>query len=218
MLILLLYEFALVSLLKSKECSDSDADLANLVKELYGRLDPAIRNHLLKRGISVVQNNYVGFDTEYKNIDAKHNKLLTVQLAVNSKTFVKIPKPSDFSLASVNPLTQDVYASGEIPGFETKKLEQIINNIVKRVRAIRYPFNDESVFKLAAGFKKGGLPFIEKEDTYIFSLPLSDIQPILFIAAGSEISFADLVKKSNEVSSKAAEETYQRVIALIKGF
>lgn len=207
----------MVTALKTEDSSDSYADLSNLVKELYGKLDPAIRNHLLKRGISVVQNSYAGFDSEYKNIDVKRNKLLTVQLAVNSKTYVKVPKLADFTLSSVNPLTREVYTAAEIPGFDTLYLQSILDNLIKRVRLLRYPYYDESVMKLVAGLQKVGAPFMEKEDMYVFALPLSDIQPILFIAEGGEISFTDLVKKTNEISTPELERTFHRVLALIRG-
>jgi len=220
LIIFTLYDLTLVALQRSEEGtevgSDIHADLANLVKELYGKLDPVIRNHLLKRGISVVQNIYVGFDSEYKNIDPKRNKLLTVQLAVNTKTFVKIPKQPVFTLSTINPLTQEVYLATEIPGFDRGYFEAIVNNLIKRVRQRRYPYNDDSVLKLITAFQKAAVPYMEKADTYVFSLPLTDIQPILFIAGGKEISFADLVKKSNEVSRADIESSYEKVLILLR--
>lgn len=77
--------------LTDESISDFQADLINLNRELYGKIDPSLRNKIQKRGITIFQNIYTGFDTEYQNKDTKTNRLLSVQLAVNTHTFIKIP-------------------------------------------------------------------------------------------------------------------------------
>jgi hypothetical protein len=110
-----LYEVSMKQLYKfetdnvSEEDTDLRADYENLTKTLFGKIDPSIRYKLQKRGISIIQNIYTGFDTEYKNIDPKYNKLISVQLAISTKTLLKIPKYSKYNLSKQNPLTSEVY-------------------------------------------------------------------------------------------------------------
>lgn len=74
-------------------------DLRNIV---YNNLDPAVRRHLTRRGISIINNIYTGFDTEYDNIDEKTNKLLSVQLATTFKILLKLPLRTEFNYEELN--------------------------------------------------------------------------------------------------------------------
>jgi hypothetical protein len=81
---------------KSEENPDTFTDFKVLARSLFLKLDPSIRTKLVKRGVSIIQNIYTGFDSEFKNINLTLNKLLSVQLAVTTKTILKIPLNSDF--------------------------------------------------------------------------------------------------------------------------
>src|SRR4051794_12075862 len=96
---------------KESDLKESDlmVDFEVLIKNIFNRIDPSIRIKLQKRGISVIQNIYTGFDTEYKNKDAMFNELISVQLAVNTKTLLKVPKYSEYELSTLDTLTGDVY-------------------------------------------------------------------------------------------------------------
>lgn len=59
--------------------ADLIVDLKTYAIKLYGNLNPSIRESLRQRGMSVAENIYCGFDTEYKNIDMKSNKILSAQ-------------------------------------------------------------------------------------------------------------------------------------------
>jgi hypothetical protein len=64
--------------------TDKDCELLNaldyLKKDLLARLDPYIRCQLQKRGVSIIQNVYVGFDTEYELSDySKYQKSISVK-------------------------------------------------------------------------------------------------------------------------------------------
>ena len=53
--------------------SEGIEDLKSLEQELYSMLDPSIRHYIQKRGISLRENTYIGFDTEFTK-----KELLTV--------------------------------------------------------------------------------------------------------------------------------------------
>jgi hypothetical protein len=85
------------------------SDYTELSRSMLSKLDPSIRRLLLKRGISITHNIYTGFDTEYVNIDSNYNKLLSVQLAVTSKTLLKLPIEREFEFEKLNVETNKLY-------------------------------------------------------------------------------------------------------------
>lgn len=111
------YSFLLInlSLLISKELqSNPDKEhklyLKGLNTNLLSRLEPYIRIQLQNRGISIIQNTYTGFDTEYELVNYKKslNKLISVQLAIKTRTLVKIPLYSVQNISYVHPLTSEI--------------------------------------------------------------------------------------------------------------
>lgn len=60
---------------------DTVVELKNLRTDLISRLDPYLRKQSKKIGITIIQNTYTGFDTEYELLNFKNNlnKLLFVQ-------------------------------------------------------------------------------------------------------------------------------------------
>ena len=77
------------------------------LNDLYSRLDPYLRLQLQKRGVTVTQNIYIGYDTEYELINQEKflNKLLSLQLTIQTKTYVKIPLYKPLKISYVHPLT-----------------------------------------------------------------------------------------------------------------
>lgn len=89
--------------------SDLRVDYDILSMKVYNLLDPAIRVKLHKKGMSISQNVYTGLDTEYKNVSELENKLISVQLAINSKSYLRIPRLTPFKFASVNTLSGKIF-------------------------------------------------------------------------------------------------------------
>jgi len=42
-------------------------------------INPSVRESLRQRGITVTENIYCGYDTEYKNLDMNKNQILSAQ-------------------------------------------------------------------------------------------------------------------------------------------
>ena len=89
--------------------ADLIVDLKTYAIKLYGNLNPSIRESLRQRGMSVTENIYCGFDTEYKNIEVKKNKILSAQWAVNSKIVLTLPYLSDYDLSGMNTGSGEVF-------------------------------------------------------------------------------------------------------------
>lgn len=91
------------------ECIELDC----MKKVFFNRLDPILRFQLQKRGVTIIQNVYVGFDTEFEELKLvkNHNKLLSVQLATQDRTLVKVPLNTIQDINYIHPLTSDITRS-----------------------------------------------------------------------------------------------------------
>ena len=176
-----LYELSIKKLNKIKDGKNTDleADYESLSYNLFSKLDPSLRSKLQKKGISIIQNIYTGFDTEYKRVDSKFNKLISVQLAVNTKTLLKIPKYSEYELSSLHALTNESYKLNKNEkDFNFEMLENSLKKCIKEIRSIKYKNNDISINVLTEGLKRINIPYIEKDDVWsclssTLSFPLS---------------------------------------------
>ena len=83
-----------------------------LKDKLFAKLDPFLRFQLQKRGVTIIQNSFVGFDTEYEfeNHQQHKNKLVSSQLAVQSRTLVKVPLYTIQDITYIHPLTNEISA------------------------------------------------------------------------------------------------------------
>lgn len=90
--------------------SDSSTDLLMLKHFLINKLDPFIRAQVKKRGITIFQNVYTGFDTEYElsNYHNSLNELISTQVAVQARTIIKIPLYKPIDISYVHPLTSEI--------------------------------------------------------------------------------------------------------------
>lgn len=68
LILIKLYEMILKNF-KEEEEKDKANDLNSLAKEIYAKMHTSIKRCLQKRGISIKQNIFTGFDTEYKYLE-----------------------------------------------------------------------------------------------------------------------------------------------------
>ena len=199
--------------------SDLKADIKNLTRTIFSKLDPSLRNKLQKKGISIMQNIYTGFDTEYKNIDTTRNKLISVQLAVNTKTLLKIPRYRNYELCSLDTLTNKVYKQ-EITSskeFNYVKVEKTLNKSINEIRLLKYKNNDKSISILIEGLNNLNIPCMTKDDVFVFSFPRSPIQPFIYYNnEGKGYSFEDMVKQVNTLGEPYLTDAYSELIDLLK--
>lgn len=93
----------------SEEINDLKEDLKTYASKLYGNISPSIRESIRQRGVTISRNIYCGFDTEYKNVDMKENKILSAQWAVNSKLILTLPYLCDYDLSGMNTHSSEIY-------------------------------------------------------------------------------------------------------------
>lgn len=83
-------------------------DLIDLKDRVFVRLEQFIKVQIQKRGMSIVNNTYTGFDTEWVHERRDMNKLLSVQTSVQRRTILRIPSPVPFNIGYIHPLTSEI--------------------------------------------------------------------------------------------------------------
>lgn len=208
-----------------KEEADSESDLrsdfAVLSRNLYGKLDPSIRQKLQKRGISLIQNIYTGFDTEYKNINVKYNKLLSVQLAVNTNTLIKIPFKKDYTVCEINPLTNEEYGyyNRDEENFNYFKVENCINLMINKIRTLKLANNDSSIDLLREGLINLKIPCIRKKGFVVFKFPRTPIKQYIYVNSNDNdkgFTFDNMVNQSNSLGVPSLLNSYDKILDILR--
>lgn len=220
-----LYELTILNLKKlefeKRECEDLYIDYLNLKKTLFQKLDTSISNKLTRRGITITQNIYVGFDTEYKAVDSNFNKLISLQMALNTRMLIRIPINTPYNLCTVDSLTNEKYLEEiTIEGFSQNKLEISIGKRIDSIRAVAMADYDLSLLKLIHGLEKLGIRKIQKEEHVIFTLPLTEIQPLIAFPGSAGVSFKEMLRLSINHCEPILNETYfdliQQLVSIFK--
>lgn len=198
--------------------TDIYIDLINLCKQLFNSLDPSIRKHLQKRGISIVQNIQTGFDTEFVNKDSIHNTLLSVQMASNIQSYIQIPKTTDYELSSLNPLTNETYLMDKSDSnIDFDKIEKIIRESINRIRFLRFHSIDHSMECIASVLKNlSGVQYFEKDGSYVFRLPTTPIHQFIKFIGSDGYTFKEIINLTNLISSSDLEKSYTSILNLLQ--
>lgn len=113
------------------------------------RLDPSIQHHKRKTGISLVHNIYARFDTEFHSDEFGLNTLISTQLAINKKTFVKIPRVLNYQNFTVVVNTKKIHKQTKnYSVFNYSKIEGSIYMCVNNIRRFKYGTYDVSMLIL----------------------------------------------------------------------
>lgn len=242
-LILNLYYVITKTILEAKELletleeeeSDKLADLENLRKSLFSLLDPYLKMQVQKRGITIIQNNYVGFDTEYelKNQQRNLNNLLSIQTALQTRTIIKIPLYNTFDISYIHPLTSEItnyykpkvkeWNSGGVKNNTVLELNLINNSLKICIESLRlaqhsdlYKLNSELITRF---HNIENVNYFEdlKKDQIVFSLPLT--KPKTYISFPTkEYSLEELVNTSNQESCEDFVNSWKSIKELLDLF
>jgi hypothetical protein len=197
--------------------TDLILDLRSLERDLYERLDPSIRHRIMKRGVSIKQNIYIGFDTEFNKSekDANRNSLVSAQLAVNTRIYIQIPLNPSYTLSTLDGKNKIVPLAKTSTGFNYSKVETSIQLGIARVRRIKYEENDGCILILTETLRMvKGLSYKENTDWIVFSLPRSIVQP--YIHFGKSFSFKELLQISSRIANPPLKSGNQILLDLIK--
>jgi hypothetical protein len=200
--------------------SDFYIDNKNLINILYTKLDPSIRFNLQKRSITMIKNIYVGFDSEYVSINTKYNKLLSVQLAVNSRILLKIPKITEYFVSSIDPLTNKKYDITYSKGFDFNIVNNSISYCIEKIKMLKpqLKYHEKTLTVLTDGLKKvKNVQFFEKDDFYIFSFPRNPTKTFIYID-NKELGYTlkEVLYQSDKISEEYLEFSYNKIISILK--
>jgi hypothetical protein len=211
----MLYLFSIEGLSKTELNSDIVLDLKTREKDLYGRIDPSIRHHLSKRGVSIKENVYVGFDTEFCRKDKDHNTLLSAQLAITTKHYVQIPRHTPYTISSLDEKNRVKKLSKHSSVFNYTKLETSIQMCIGEIRRLKYGNYDVTLLKLLESLRLiKGLDYFDDETFTVFSLPRSLVQPYIKIC--KSFSFKELIQITSGLAKPHVEKMNSTLTALIR--
>lgn len=197
--------------------SDFYADLLVLNRQLSNNLDTSIRRSLQKRGINVIQNIQTGFDTEYVNLTSLTNRLLSVQLATNTVTYLKIPKVNPYVISSVNPQTNSKYIIIKDNYLNNELIELSIDQCIKIIRGIKYSNMDESVKDLITRLQQvENIRCQEQEENFLFRLPQTVMKNLFHEVGDSGYSVSKLIDESQRLGLDDINQSYIDLIKLLK--
>jgi len=206
--------------LLDQEDSDIKADFTVLSKALLSKIDPSIRKKLLKRGISVIKNIYTGFDTEYVNLNMKFNKMLSVQLAVNTKIYLRVPKYSEYDFSTIDTLKGKEYKihyNFDDEEFNYNFMVRSLNDRINSIRGLNFKTNDLAIRFLINALKDLNIQFIEKDDDFIFSFPRSLTQPFIYYNDKDKgYSLKDVTNQSNIIGESQLNKDFGQIKNLLK--
>jgi hypothetical protein len=204
-----------------KRISDEQAEYKHSYNKLLGLLDPFIRLKIQKRGIVTIQNTYVGFDTEYESINATTNKLLSVQLAVSTKTMVKIPKNTfDISNKDEDTIKESAVIQ-DLRGFNNDLFKNVINDGIKRYRSSKYKIYDMSINQLKLGLldllQHRELKHLKDNSYDIFAFPRTEIRTAIFIdEVDNGFTLVNLINEAKNLVKDDINKTYEDLINVLK--
>jgi len=118
----------------------------------YNMLDNSIKQHLIKRNITVFSDIVCGFDTEYVPQDWGVNKMLSAQLSFAHITKLSIPIVKSFEFEGVNTLTSDTYIKVAPKFNDVDLLKSFIQSHIDSIRSSLFQGHDTMLIKLANYF------------------------------------------------------------------
>lgn len=192
--------------------TDFLVDLNNTSKRILRMINPNIKNRMSNKGLSIILNTLIGFDTEWSHIstgDLK-NKLLSIQLAGTTGLVLKIPvvleyNKSDFKIAST------------MNRYEKKMCDYLHNSIASMISNIRSKLYKENDLLLESFLNK-----LEQMDFHstnsigdyeVFMLKNSDVKQL--IKYPKEYSSTELVNDCESLNSGEHEKALFYIIGLL---
>lgn len=201
--------------------TEVDTDLACLMKvkerELFSKLDSTIRHHMRKQGLSLKILTYAGFDTEFNNLDACKNVLVSSQLAISSRVYFKIPKTPRYTISSFDTESNSVRKQSKSSAiFNFNKVANSIEMCISRIKVIQQGNYAESMLVMTECLKsiKGVTYYDDSEEYTLFALPRSMIQPYIILNQTS-VSLKQLIQITSALSISYKEETTGILLSLI---
>lgn len=203
-------------------------ELQEMRQTIINRLDSYLKFQIQRRSITFIQNTYTGFDTEFElENEKKHlNKLLSIQLANQTRTLIKIPLYSILDLSYIHPLTAEISQNSKQISEDSQQLSesQVLNasmkTVISKIRNAR-DFNScvNISFSLIDLLKNvQGVKWYEdhKRDQIVFAFPLTPLRSRIFFPDGG-ISLKQVIDFSNDLTSQDHLNSIRSITSTMNG-
>lgn len=192
-------------------------DLKVMGSDVRNGLESYIKLGLKKGGLTILQNTYTGFDSEYQYLDGNRNKLLSVQLGTCFRNILKLPTPVDsYENKGINSFSGAMYKlNSKNPKLNLNLIKEMISSNIIQVRKMLYPFYDESIKKLVYGLNDLGITNINKGEYTYFLFDKGIFRTWFKSDVEKGVSLVDLVKKSDEMTKSDREEALKKLFDLL---
>ena len=220
----------MVNVYFDEESLEMIGDLDNLKVDLTSRLDPYLKMQLQRRGVTIIENTYTGFDTEYELLNEHKclNTLISMQFAVQSRTLIKIPLYKTLDISYVHPLTSEITSfykpnlyqlSGDNQNENEKDgktlnemnlINSCLRSTIEKMRG-RFTTHDEINRKMIDGLKnvKGVYSFEDsRRDQIIFALPFSPLVTRIIYPDDGVINSVSLVNMSSAETRNFTSDSF----------
>lgn len=196
---------------------DVQTDLATIRKNLLKMIHPNFRKKITNRGLSIILNSLVGYDSEYELNSSlkKMNDLLSVQLAGSTGLVLKVPvidkNPIDSSY-----LNSCLASGGCFKGNEKKFLtffSKSFEKVITDIRSVLCEDNDNLLERFTLKLDTFNLKSITFDSYKVYLLPKSEVKT--FIKYTSEYTSKDLITDSDSLNNVNHENSLQKIIEIL---
>jgi hypothetical protein len=187
-----------------------------LMKEIISKLDPSIRILLEKKGVTITRNSYVGYDSEYQQINDKENKLLSVQMALSGKIVLKLPEKKSYVVSKLGVLDGKRYELHKEKCISYSNIESNVNSLIDRIREIKFKKNDAGIKILIDGLISRGIPYARKDDFIHFVFDRTPIQQWFHKVGEDGYTLQGLMNKSGEIMDPLLDEEHEKVLDILR--
>ena len=192
---------------------DVEADIKTLRLMITRMLNPALKDKLSNRGLSISLNTYAGYDSEYELSSSlnKTNELLSIQLAVNTGFYVKVP------IVDVEPLKITDFNERFTSQWGESNLVRIclssIDKLIQDIRVLQYKEHDNLLSTLIKHLdREVGIGIISNKYK-LYSFKKTDVQT--FIKYTNVYTSSELFKDSDDLKNEEHERALRKFIELL---
>lgn len=194
---------------------DLKTDLITIRKNLLRMIHPNLRSKITNRGLSIILNSLVGYDSEYELNSSlkKINDLLSIQLAGSTGLVLKVP------LIDKNPVDDSClysYSTGILKRSEEKIGSTFcasIDKVISDIRSMLCKDNDNLIDRLTKKLDDLGLKSFIIDSYKVYLFPKSEVKS--FIKYTTEYTSKDLITDSDLLNNINHENSLLKIIGFL---
>ena len=191
--------------------SDLKTDLITLHKRILRLINPNIRDKISCKGLSILLNTVVGYDSEYElNSSVKMtNSLLSVQLAGSTGVVLKVP------VVNKDPVKPGLVSTAGKLGEQMLSTIccRSLDEMIKNIRNLLHKENDDLLDDLLTSLSAKDLNNETVGDYKVFIFPKSEVASL--IKYTNEYKSVDLIKDSDDLNQDNHEKSLYDIIKML---